>query len=261
MKNILDAFDNVVSENRNDLIFEGRNKLYGAYAIRSTYNNTLVKSMAIACALVFGLCMFQKRGTPNAIAARHTLLRDTITITNAPNKKEEISKPKNSNSSSSSVAGLTILVGTRNDTFSSDSASISGTGIGKTGSDTGGFFNGPGNGKDTTTVVKTTFVKPDERDATFAGGEAAFYKWFEKMMVYPEVAIENNSQGRVKIQFHVDEDGSLSNFTVVQDVSEAPELADEAIRVLKLSPKWTPASQNGFKVPAYRVIPIDFVLN
>lgn len=261
MENIFNGFESVVSQSRNDLVFEGKNKQYGAYEIRTAYEGTVLKSMVIACSLVFILCMFQNHGTKNIGSIVHNKTIDTISISNAPEKKKaEIKPPKNSSSSSSK--GLTIIVSTNTDTFSTDSASIAGIGNGKQGNDTTGILAGLGNGKDSVTlVVKTTFIKSDERDATFEGGESAFYKWFEKKMIYPGSAIDNGSQGRVKIQFHVDVDGSLSNFTVVQDLKEAPELADEVIRVLKMSPKWTPASQNGIKVPAYRIIPIDFVLN
>ena len=77
-------------------------------------------------------------------------------------------------------------------------------------------------------------VKP-----TFKGGDTKkFTKWVNQRLVYPLVAKENGIQGKVTLQFIVEKDGTLSNIKVVRGVD--PALDKEAIRLVTMSPKWTP---------------------
>ena len=74
-----------------------------------------------------------------------------------------------------------------------------------------------------------------------------FEKWVNQKIVYPVVAMENGIQGRVALEFTVDTDGSITNVKVLKSVD--PFLDKEAMRVIKSSPKWYPAKQNGLAVP------------
>ena len=78
-----------------------------------------------------------------------------------------------------------------------------------------------------------------EDKPSFMGGDAnTFSKWVNERLVYPEIAKENGVQGRVTLQFTVNTDGSVSNVKVLRGVDSS--LDKEAVRVVSMSPKWTP---------------------
>jgi len=93
----------------------------------------------------------------------------------------------------------------------------------------------------------------------FPGGEDSLWKFISKNVVYPEEARKKNLEGKVVIKFIIETDGSISNVEVVQSV--APILDEEAVRVIKLMPKWKPGKQRGKFVRVYFQIPIRFSLN
>ncbi len=100
------------------------------------------------------------------------------------------------------------------------------------------------------------YVAVDEKPK-FQGGEAnVFSKWVVKNMVYPEYAIENGIQGRVTVQFVVNEDGSVSNVKVLNGLDKL--LDAEAVRVVSKSPKWSPGKQAGVPVKVKYVFPVVF---
>ncbi len=91
----------------------------------------------------------------------------------------------------------------------------------------------------------------------FQGGDVGkFRNWVQGQMVYPAIAQENGIQGTVNISFVIEKDGSLSNIVVLK--SPDPSLSDEAIRVLKKSPKWTPGKQRGAPARVKFNIPLVF---
>ncbi len=97
-----------------------------------------------------------------------------------------------------------------------------------------------------------------EKSAEFPGGLDKFGKYLSKNIRYPAVARENNVQGRVIVQFVVERDGSLTDLHVVRSLGSGCD--EEAIRVLKNSPKWTPGIQNGRPVRQQYTVPISFTL-
>ncbi|MFD0765831.1 TonB family protein [Mucilaginibacter lutimaris] len=98
-----------------------------------------------------------------------------------------------------------------------------------------------------------------EHSPTFPGGQAAFEKYLASNLKYPAEAVKNNVQGRSIITFVVEKDGSLSDFKVVRSVGSGTD--EEAIRVLKASPKWNPGIQNKRKVRVQYTVPINFTMN
>ncbi|HET8572461.1 MAG TPA: energy transducer TonB [Edaphocola sp.] len=89
------------------------------------------------------------------------------------------------------------------------------------------------------------------------GGQQAFQEYLEKHVQYPKMAIENNIQGRVIIQFIVTEEGKLSDFVILKDIGGG---CGEAVRkVLEEYPyTWTPGKTNGKPVKSYFVVPFTF---
>lgn len=86
----------------------------------------------------------------------------------------------------------------------------------------------------------------------------AFSKWVGEHLVYPETAKENGIQGRVTLQFTVGKDGSISKVQVMRGVD--PLLDKEAVRVVSMSPKWTPGKQRDRAVPVTYIFPVIFQL-
>lgn len=83
-------------------------------------------------------------------------------------------------------------------------------------------------------------------------------EYLHKNINYPDAADKNKVQGRVIVQFIVEEDGSLSDVTVVQGIGSGCD--EEAIRVIQKMPKWKPGKQNGHPTRVYYTLPVTFVL-
>ena len=92
----------------------------------------------------------------------------------------------------------------------------------------------------------------------FPGGMQECMKWLGKNIKYPTEAIEKGIQGRVILQMVVEKDGSITNAKVVRSVD--PLLDKEALRVINLSPKWTPAKHKGEAVKVRYTLPVMFRL-
>ncbi|OHX67282.1 energy transducer TonB [Flammeovirga pacifica] len=98
-----------------------------------------------------------------------------------------------------------------------------------------------------------------QKTAEFPGGLGKFYKFLGKNIKYPRQAQRMNVTGKVYVQFVIGKDGSITDMKVVKGLGAG--LDEEALRVLKLSPKWSPAEQRGRIVRQRMVIPISFKLN
>lgn len=93
----------------------------------------------------------------------------------------------------------------------------------------------------------------------FHGGDSnQFSKWVNQRLVYPEIAKEHGVQGRVTLQFTIGSDGSVRNVKVIRGIS--PELDREAVRVVSMSPKWTPGQYRGKPVAVTYTFPVIFQL-
>ena len=97
-----------------------------------------------------------------------------------------------------------------------------------------------------------------EQAPSFPGGDGAFGKYLGKNIHYPAIARENNVQGRVVLTFVVERDGSLTDIKVLRSLGSGTD--EEAVRVLKASPKWKPGIQNGRPVRVQYSIPVNFTL-
>lgn len=100
--------------------------------------------------------------------------------------------------------------------------------------------------------------KSVEQMPRFPGGEAALMKYLMTNVQYPENAAKNDIQGRVVVQFVVDENGEVGQVKVVRSIDE--ELDAEAIRVVKTLPKFEPGRQDGKAVSVWYTVPISFKL-
>jgi TonB family protein len=97
-----------------------------------------------------------------------------------------------------------------------------------------------------------------EQAPGFPGGYVELNNYLVKNLRYPAKARENKTQGRVIVTFVVEPDGSITNTRVVRGIGYGAD--EEALRVIKASPKWLPGIQNGRKVRVAYTIPIQFSL-
>lgn len=100
-----------------------------------------------------------------------------------------------------------------------------------------------------------TFV---EQQPTFPGGEAAMLKFIYDNIKYPAIARENGISGTVHIQFVVSKTGEISKAKVLRGIGGG--CNEEAIRVVNMMPNWNPGKHNGRAVPVTFTMPIKFVL-
>lgn len=106
--------------------------------------------------------------------------------------------------------------------------------------------------------VKEEIFKSVEQMPQFPGGDAALMKYLSSHINYPPMAAENNIQGKVILQFVVEKDGRVGEVKVARSVDK--DLDKEAIRVVKSLPKFTPGRQNGQAVRVWYTLPVTFKL-
>lgn len=97
-----------------------------------------------------------------------------------------------------------------------------------------------------------------EQMPQFPGGDAALMKFLSSNINYPQVAMENGVQGRVIVQFVVTKNGSVGEVKVIRSVDR--DLDKEAIRLCKSLPKFIPGKMNGQAVNVWYTLPITFKL-
>ena len=98
-----------------------------------------------------------------------------------------------------------------------------------------------------------------ENQPTPKGGMTAFYKYVSETIKYPSQARRMGVEGKVFVQFVVDQNGNLTNVQAIKGIGAGCD--DEAVRILENSPKWNPGKQRGRPVKVRMVLPITFKLN
>lgn len=89
-------------------------------------------------------------------------------------------------------------------------------------------------------------------------GRAQFYEYISKHLRYPKAAQQSGIEGKVFVQFVIDNDGSITEVKVIKGLGFG--LDEEAIRIIQKAPKWTPAKQRGKPVRVRMALPIMFKL-
>ena len=97
-----------------------------------------------------------------------------------------------------------------------------------------------------------------EQMPSFPGGEQKMMEFVAKNIQYPQEAMESGIQGRVFVGFVVEPDGSVSNVKVLRSIGGGCD--EEAVRVIKMMPKWNPGKQRGKAVRVSYLIPVSFKL-
>lgn len=102
-----------------------------------------------------------------------------------------------------------------------------------------------------------TIIAPDQ-PARPVGGTEAFFEWIQKNQQYPTLARQRKIEGRVMVEFIIQKDGSLTDAKVVKPLGSG--LDQEALRLIKMAPKWTPATYQGQALKQKMVLPVLFQL-
>ena len=106
--------------------------------------------------------------------------------------------------------------------------------------------------------VDNTIYDIPEEVASYPGDMETFWTFLMKNLHYPEGAEADSIQGRVIVRFVVEKDGSLTNYEILHSPDDR--LTDEALRVLRMMPRWQPAKNNGRPVRSRYVVPVAFRL-
>ncbi|MBX7182448.1 MAG: energy transducer TonB [Bacteroidia bacterium] len=104
-----------------------------------------------------------------------------------------------------------------------------------------------------------TIYQHPEQEAEFPGGKSSMIKYIAKNLVYPEDAVINGISGSIQVFFIVEKDGQVSHVELAKP-NQDKQLSKEALRIVKMFPKFLPARQNGRPVRSSIVLPINFLL-
>lgn len=276
----------LISGKWSDLVFDSRNKAYGAYAIRQQTGKRNVWSMLAV--LLLGVLMYGGLQLKNKIDAdREARLRQeqaaelSALEAEAEKKKDEpkverqeiIQEKKEvieevKSSTAFQVPEIKKDNEVKNQVVSQDEVMEKKEAIGS--------FNVEGNSDKGATLKVEQQLKEEkveekpkedlsrkvfdvvEKMPSYPGGNSALQRWLSSNITYPAAAAENGVEGRVIVAFVVETDGSVSDVRIARGVD--PSLDREALSVVKRMPKWIPGMQNGSPVRVKFNVPVTFKL-
>ena len=268
--------NNILQADVLDIIFEGKNKEYGAYDLRKTYNGRLIKAMlSTATVLLLLLIGYYVSGMTKS---KHIDVPkvDDLELTNVQPEKKEIppvqppkievpkvatirfvttrivpdkevkpdEKPPEQEKLEDSKIGTVNQAGITDDGITAPPASDGGKGV----------VEAPKKEEDDADKI---FNKV-EIESSFPGGMAAWSRFLNKNLHAPDEAASSGiSEATIVVQFIVDKEGNVTDVQAISGPDQGG-LKEEAVRVIRKSGKWTPAIQNGRQVKSYKRQPIIF---
>lgn len=270
----------LISNEWADLVFQGRNKVYGAYQLRRGTSKRNIVSMifvaAVAAVAYLGLAAynsyqeaqkakFEAEMEASLLDAKKEAKVEKKTETPKVEQVQKVEKVKSSIAFTPPVIKKDSEVKPEEEMKTQDELKETKTAI--------GAFDVKGNDEAGGTVLKAVedIAAPEppkqeeeqnkifevvEQQPQFPGGSVN--GWLADHIKYPVVAAENGIHGRVVVQFVVERDGSVSQVRVVRGVD--PSLDKEAQRVISSMPKWIPGKQNGQSVRSRFTVPVTFRL-
>ena len=269
-----------------DLVFDGRNKEYGAYTLRmetkprhlKAFILTIIGALCIGAVGVIYMSAVRYIEEQRLLdqAQQDAVVIDTSAEEEAPEEEEaryeepEVEALPEEILNTVKVTELLIAedeeVRSEDEIKTQDELKETQTAFGQTDFDKGtDDRNVTRQHKDEVIVeeikhepVKEEVFKAVEQMPTFPGGDAELMKWLRDHIQYPTVAMENNIQGRVVVQFVVTKTGKVGEVKVVRSVDR--DLDKEAIRVCKSLPDFIPGRMNGQAVNVWYTLPVQFKL-
>lgn len=258
-----------------DVIFNQKNKSYGAYALRKESAANTTKSLFYASTVFIALFLAPKIINLIGGALPDEAVTDQaieVTVASPPPVNPDIPSPppvEPPPPKTDQVKFPPPIVKPDNMVRDEEQIQITDLKNADPGQktiagdpDAGIVIAGPtGDGPKQAAIVEDNTVYENisiEAQPAFPGGMDKFYAYLRKSVKYPPVAAENNIQGKVFLSFVVEKNGELTDIKVDRKLGGGTD--EEAIRVLKASPRWTPGIQNGNPVRVKYNIPISFAL-
>lgn len=271
----------LISRDWTEMVFEGRNKEYGAYRLRKNAGKRNLYSLItifIAALAIWGGISLVKFVESRTKSVAQTSVAE-LSALNQPKKKAEVKQQKKVKLEQpekvvervkSSVKFTAPVIKKDDDVKPEDELKTQDelmstkTAIGAL--DVKGNDDANGEVLKIKEAVAQPEPKPEvekvfdvvEQMPSFPGGPSALMEWLSNNVKYPVVAQENGVQGRVVVSFVVERDGSITDVKVVRGVD--PSLDREASRVVRAMPRWIPGKQNGSAVRVKYNVPVAFRL-
>ncbi|MDE6198727.1 MAG: energy transducer TonB [Muribaculaceae bacterium] len=278
-----------------DLIFEGKNKEFGAYTLRQgsdrRHNLAVIYVITGLVVVLVGAWLYgmyraekeraEKERISELLANIEQEQFDELTVEldipeeeNQMEQEEEIPEPEQEEALAEEILNTEkfteFLVqkdeDVKEEVKSADEVKDTSTALGSTDFDQGtDDLNVVREHKNEVIVEEKAPVVEETKVFTsveqmpqFPGGEGELLKWISTHIKYPTIAMENNVQGKVVVQFVVTRDGSIGEVKVAR--GKDPDLDKEAVRVVKTLPKFIPGKMNGQAVNVWYTLPINFKL-
>ena len=250
-----------------DLIFENRNREYGAYQLRKRYNGVVIAGLIIASLIVTLAVIIPFL----SVTREDHILSGGLRYVNVQledfQPQEELYVPPSPPPPQEErlqdmvkyvppVVVDTISlneepIATTDEILaqpSDENIEMVGTGVGES------LIPGIGSGEETDEPFMIVEIMP-----MFRGGDInGFRDWVQKRTSYPQIAIDNKIQGKVMLTFIVEPDGSVSNVTILKGVD--PLIDNEAVKSIEASPKWSPGYQRGKPVRVRYSLWLNFAI-
>lgn len=260
----------ILSSDLLDIIFENRNKSYGAYVLRKEYNNRLAKALLAVTGLIviFSLYML----SPVKSSAIFSIEAPLIEISEAPHKPETKPKEPEPTAAGKEIATVkdnTPLIVPDKEADSTIRTNAQLINISRSDETNPGYTSVglvfPGDGGEKPRIAepveiiipvnKIDPIENPEVEPLYPGGLKEFVKFLERNLQSPE-ELEEGITVAVKVKFVVNYDGSLKSFSVIQTGGEP--FDQEVLRVLKRMPKWIPGKSRGETVSVFYTVPVRF---
>jgi periplasmic protein TonB len=252
-----------------ELVFQGKNKEYGAYKLRSDSDkrhNVAMIIIAVVAVVGFSLPKLIEMATPKQKIVNVDVMKmstlDKAVVKNDVKKVEPVAPPPALKSSIKFVAPVIAKDEEVKEEFKSQEQ-LTNTKVAISIADVKGNDE---KGKDIADIKQavTQVEEPDhvyqviEQMPQYPGGESELMSYIAKNLKYPVIAQENGIQGKVILRFVVSKSGVVDKIEVVRSLD--PACDKEAVRVVRTLQRWIPGKQNGVNVSVYYTLPIAFKL-
>jgi protein TonB len=235
----------------NEILFENRNQSYGAYVIRKSYNSTVLKSLGITSSIFilgfWGLSLLVNTEVEAPADTGTNTLPDITTVFDATKSKAKIATAKPAAAAPSKPVTNNAIGTVIKDTTEKTMNTNLNNNVTTTGTNSLNVTNTlPGTG------TLTTNVEPTSTLTTGGGIEMApdvlpfmpnWSRILSENLSYPNEAREKGISGKVVINFIIDEEGKIIQTKILKHVAGGCD--EEALRVIKLMPKWKPGIMQG----------------
>jgi protein TonB len=266
------GWQQVTSEVRNEVVFEKRNKKYGAYVMRKDYNKRFILILVGLLGSVGATCaaIFISTEKPKIVYQKPTSeLEDTIVIEfrkDDPLPEVEVETQQlDRETSTEKFVEIQVTDNPDLETKINIIDDESKIGVEDKKGDEEEDFTPPiiekGKGKEVVQESGDVFAEPlidIDESARFPGGTPEMMRFLNANLKYPTIGQELGIQGKCYMQFVVRKDGEISNVKVIRGINDYPEFSQEAMRVIKMMPKWQPGKDKGRAVDSYFQLPIQF---